>query len=237
MNDDFLTNFRKTPRREFAAALYERINIPMKEQRNFNWKRLTVAAALCLALAAALVFSPNAQAALTYIFLEIGGVTYIEEDPAAGPTATPLPESAITTVPSEMLPLAEARKKFTFEISLPAWVPDGYVMTPSVRLFYFPGDLTFVEISWWGPNFADGPIILSISRPVKWEVDLSHVQEVQINGQPAGLTGGGWDADTGQWDTVEHNLTLTWLRGDAMYQLHSPGITAEEIIQVAESIP
>lgn len=237
MNDDFLYKFHKSPRRVFAAALYERINFPMKEQSKYTWKRLTFAAALSLAVAAALLFSPNARAALTYIFLEIGGVTYIEDDPAAGGTATPLPESAVTTVPSEMLPLAEAREKFPFEISLPTWVPDGYEMTPSVRLLYFPEDLTFVEISWWGPNFADGPIILSISRPVKWEVDLDHVQEVQINGQPAGLTGGGWNADTGQWDTVENNLTLTWLRGAAMYLLRSPGITAEEIIQVAESIP
>ena len=237
MNEDFLTKFRKPPRRDFAAALYKRINIPMNEQRKFTWTRLTFAAALSLALAAALAFSPNVRAALSYIFLEIGGVTYIEEDPGAGPTATPLPESAITIVPQETLPLAEAREKFPFEISLPAWVPDGYVMTPSVRLSHFPGDLTFVEISWWGPNYADGPIILSISRPVKWEVDLDHVQEVQINGQAAGLIGGGWDADTGKWDTVQHNLTLTWLRGDTMYLLRSPGITAEEIIQVAESIP
>ena len=237
MNDDFLYQFHKLPRREFAAALYERINFPMNEQRKFTWKRLTVAAALSLALVAALAFSPSARAALSYIFLEIGGVTYVEEDPAAGPTATPLPESAITIVPQETLTLAEAREKFPLEFSLPTWVPDGYSMTPSVRLSYFPENLTFVEISWWGPNFADGPIILSISRPVKWEVDLDHVQEVQINGQPAGLTGGGWDADTGQWDTGQHNLTLTWLRGDAMYVLHSPGITADEIIRVAESIP
>ena len=237
MNDDFLTKFRQPPRREFAAALYERINVPMNEKTRFTWTRMTFAAALSLAVAAALAFSPSVRAALSYLFLEIGGVTYIQEDPAAGPTATPLPESAITLVPSETLPLAEAREKFPFEISLPAWVPEGYVMSSSVRLTYFPDDLTFVEISWSGPNFADGPIILAISRPVKWEVDLDHVQEVQINGQPAGLAGGGWDADTGQWDTVQHNLTLTWLRGEAMYQLRSPGLTAEEVIQVAESIP
>ena len=237
MNDDFLTNFRKPPRREFAAALYKRIDTPMKTQSSINFRRMAFAVTILFTLFVAFAFSPAARAALSYIFLEIGGVTYIEEDPAAGPTATPLPESAITIVPHETLPLAEAREKFPFEISLPAWVPDGYVMTPSVKLLYFPNDLTFVEISWWGPNFADGPIILSISRPVKWEVDLDHVQEVQIHGQPAGLTGGGWDAGSGHWDTAEHNLTLTWLRGDAMYLLRSPGITAEEIIRVAESIP
>ena len=150
MNDDFLTKFRQPPRREFAAALYERINVPMNEKTRFTWTRMTFAAALSLAVAAALAFSPSVRAALSYLFLEIGGVTYIQEDPAAGPTATPLPESAITLVPSETLPLAEAREKFPFKISLPAWVPEGYVMSSSVRLTYFPDDLTFCDAAHCG---------------------------------------------------------------------------------------
>ena len=235
MNDDFFTKFRKTPRREFAAALYERINIPMREQRNFTWKRLTFAAALCLALAAALAFSPIARAAFTYIFREIGGVTYLEEDPAAGPTATPLPESAITIVPEDVLPLSEAREKVSFEISLPTWAPEGFIMGTSVRISYFPGRYTPVNITWSGNDPVLGNIVLTVGQRVSWLVDLEHLHEVQINSEPAGLTGGGWDADTGQW--TGRDLTLTWMRGDVMYILSSPGVPAEDLIRMAESIP
>jgi hypothetical protein len=237
MNDDFLTRFRSTPRREFAAALYQRINIPMNMQRKFALKRLSFAAAICIALAAALAFSPNARAALTYLFREIGGITYVEEDISAGKLPPPLPESAITIVPEDIIPLSEAREKVPFEINLPTWVPEGFSMSATVRISYFGNHYTPVQITWSGGDPALGLIVLMVGQRVNWEVDLDHVQEVQINGQPAGLTGGGWDADSGQWDTVNHNLTLTWMRGDVMYQLHSPSVTAEELIRVAESIP
>jgi hypothetical protein len=235
MNDDFLTNYRKTPRREFVAALYERINISMKEQRKFTWKRLTFAAALCLALAAALAFSPNVRAAFTYIFREIGGVTYLEEEPVAGMTVTPLPESAITIVPEDILPLSEARERVSFEISLPTWAPEGFVMGTSVRISYFPDRYTPVYITWSGNDRVLGNIVLTVGQRVSWLVDLDHLQEVQINSEPAGLTGGSWDADTGQW--TGRDLTLTWMRGDVMYILNSPGVPAEDLIRMAESIP
>jgi hypothetical protein len=235
MNEDFLTNFRKTPRREFAAALYKRINIPMKTQSTILLRRVTFSAAIGLALIAALAFSPAAQAALSYLMREIGGITYIQPDEASS-EATPVPGQE-TTIREESMSLAEAQEVLPFAFSLPTWVPDGFVMGPSVTVSYFSENYTPARISWWGPDMAAGPIVLIVGPRVNWQVDLDHVQEVQVNGQPAGLTGGGWDADSGQWDSVHHNLTLTWMRGDIMYQLLSPAITAEEIIRVAESIP
>jgi hypothetical protein len=76
--------------------------------------------------------------------------------------------------------------------------------------------------------------MLMIGQPVDWLVELDHLQEVQVNGEPAGLTGGGWDADSGQW--TGDDLTLTWKRGDVMYRLSSDGLTVDELIRVAESI-
>jgi hypothetical protein len=80
--------------------------------------------------------------------------------------------------------------------------------------------------------------MMLVGPRVNWAVDLDHLQEVQVNGQPAGLTQGGWDADTGEWGGAgAGNVTLTWIHGDLMYQLMSPGVTAEELIRMAESIP
>lgn len=112
-------------------------------------------------------------------------------------------------------------------------------MTPSVQITYFSDDVTPVTIQWWKSESNTGPLplFLQVSQSVKCIVDLDRLQEVQINGEPAGLTGGGWDADSGQWDTGNRVRTLTWMHGDVMYQLHSNGATVEELIKVAESIP
>lgn len=231
MNDDFLTRFRKSPSREFSANLYERINTPMKQQQNFTLRRFSFAAALCLALTAALLVSPNARAALQYLFREIGGVTYLEEEIPS----TPLPESQVTIVPHETMSLAEAQAQLPFEINLPAWVPEGFTQGTSVQVTYFSDQYTPATITWYGDDPMVGNIILTVGQPVKWLVDLEHLQEVDVNGQPAGLTGGNWDADSGQWSGSD--VTLTWMRGDTMYLLMSPGASVEDLIRMAESFP
>ena len=233
MNDDFLTRFRKPPREEFSEALYERISTEMKAPRRFNIRRLMFAAALSLALMAALGFSPAAQAALNRVVREIGGVTFVGPDEAEA-NATPVPESQITLVPEERLSLAEAQAKLSYPISLPTWVPDGFKMSTSVRISYFGPKYTPVEILWHGTDPVVGGMMLDIGQPVQWLVDTDHVQEVRINGQPAGLTGGNWDADSGQWSGDDQ--TLTWMKGDVQYRL-SGRLPLEDLIRVAESIP
>jgi hypothetical protein len=239
MNDDFLTRFRKPPRREFAAALYQRINAPMNTQNSFGVRRFTFAAAIGVALIAALVFSPAARAAFNGLIRQIGGITYLEPDD----THEPLQESQVTLVPEERLSLEQARTRVPFGIQLPSWTPEGYTMSSVVRVSYFPhetlGTNPFVYISWLNSQEVGGArlIELTIAHRVSWVVDVDHVEEVRINGQPAGLTGGSWNADTGAWDTSMGDLTLTWMHNDVMYLLRSSGAAVEDLIRMAESIP
>ena len=113
MNDDFFTRYRKSPPREFSEALYKRINVPMNIKRTPSLRRLTFAAALCMALIAALAFSPAARAAFNGLIVEIGGMIFFESERSAS-QATPLPESQVTLVPEETLPLAEAQAKLPY---------------------------------------------------------------------------------------------------------------------------
>ena len=237
MNDDFLTRSRKPPPREFAAELYQRINAPMNTRRHFVFRRLTLAAALCAALMAAFAFSPAARAALDSMFRQVGDVTYI------GPEVNEphLSEDQVTLVPEERLPLKQARTRVPFDILLPAWMPEGYIMSQTVRISYFPykptnGTNPFTYITWVKSTDGGGHIELAVSLPVNWLIDLDHLQEVEVNGQPAGLTGGSWNYDTGSWDTAYGDLTLTWTLGDVMYRLSSSSVTPEELIRIAESV-
>jgi hypothetical protein len=233
MNDDFLTRFRRPPSPEFSETLYERITTEMNTQKKFTFRRITFAAALGLALLAALVFSPAAQAALDKVVRQIGGVTFFGPDETEA-DATPVPEGQITIVPDEALSLSEAQAKLPYSISLPTWVPEGFRMSTTVRISYFGKKYTPVDITWSGTDPMTGGILLTVGQPVQWYVDTDHLEEVQINGQSAGLTGGNWDADSGHWTGDDH--TLTWMKGDVMYRLSSR-LPVEDLIKVAESIP
>jgi hypothetical protein len=241
MNDDFLAKFRKPPRPAFAVALHERIDTPMKAQYSFPVRRATLAIGLAVALVAAVAFSPTARAAVLTLIRQIGGIAYIGPEEVAGDSNPAAGEAQ--TVPEEMLSLSDAQAAVPYEIHLPQWVPDGYSMLSTVRVAYFPdipknSTTPMVFITWVGSRGpSGGQIQLTIGPTAQWLVDLGHLEEVQVSGQAAGLTTGGWNADTGWWDTSHADLTLTWTRGDVMYQLSSATATTEELIQVAESIP
>jgi hypothetical protein len=235
MNDDFLTRYRKPPPREFSETLYKRINVQMDTKGTPSVRWLTIAAAIGMALVVALAFSPNARAAFNGLIVEIGGMTFLEPDETEM-QATPIPESQITIVPEELIPLAEAQAKLPYEINLPTWVPDGFVMATTVRISYFPR-ATPVTITWNSSNPRAAIIELMIfGKRVSWVVDTADVSEVEVSGQPAALVGGSWNADTGQW-TSGSDLTLSWMKGEEMYRLSAPGGTVEDLIRMAESIP
>lgn len=236
MNDDFLTRYRTSPPRGFSEALYKRINAPMNIPGSVRFRRLTFAAALCAALIAALAFSPSARAAFNGLIVEIGGMIFFEPDesPSQG---TPLPESQVTLVPEEILPLAEAQAKLPYAIRLPTWAPDGFKRGTAARISYFPGAAPQVTITWHGSDPRAGNIELMIlGQKVNWLVETDDVQEVEVNGQSAALVGGSWDADSGHWNSGS-DLTLSWMKGDEMYLLRSPGAAVEDLIRMAESIP
>jgi hypothetical protein len=64
MNDDFFDRFRKTPSREFSAALYERINQPVvkKENSKFHSRLFTASAATLLLVVVLLATNPQVRA-------------------------------------------------------------------------------------------------------------------------------------------------------------------------------
>jgi hypothetical protein len=194
MNDDFLSRFRKPPPRHFAAQLYQRINTPMNTHRNFVMRRFSFTAAICLALLAALAFSPDARAAVSSLIRQIGGVTFLgPEETTSQIIATPGRE---VITPEDILSLSEARQKLPFQLSLPTWAPDGFVMGSSVRISYFQNGFTPAIINWYGSDPNVGNIELMVGQHVKWLVDTDHLQEVEINGQPAALVGGTWNEAT-----------------------------------------
>ena len=97
-----------------------------------------------------------------------------------------------------------ALSSLTDEISLPTWAPEGFTLGSVVQVSYFGERLTPAYFTWHGDGTLLGAIGLTVSQPVDWVVDLDHLEEVDVNGEPAGLTRGNWDADSGQWTSGYH---------------------------------
>jgi hypothetical protein len=89
MNDDFLYKFRKPPRHEFAAALYQRIAKPMKTtSRTRTLRALALAFSMLVLVAGVLFFSPSTRAMADSVIRRIGGVIFVQATPQAGPATS-----------------------------------------------------------------------------------------------------------------------------------------------------
>ena len=192
---------------------------------------LSVFTALALSLVAA---SPVARAQLAGVLRVVGGVTFNEVDP--GPVAAQAGEPNL--IPEQLLPVAEAQASLPFVLAVPAEVPAGYTLQPDVSVTVFPDGPTFARVLWIGEL---GQVIdLRVEYPggATWEVGPASLEETTINGAPAAIVRGMWNADTNEW-VRSSAITLSWQRPDATYHLSSSdgSTSAQVLVRIAESIP
>lgn len=248
MNDEFLIQYRRTPRHAFADDLYARLT---QERRPAGYARLVSTparrfaaglAALCLIVATVLLAAPGARAAVGQLIRTIGGITF---DFAAQPPDS----SGATIIPERIVSLAEARATPPFELRLPAWAPAGFVLQEDqVRIWRPQPPMSGIEPQsvslQWQDLARRQSIELRIAHPASsWSTLLvgreSSVEEVAINGQPGALLRGGWE--NGRWRPVPV-MTLLWQPegAEATYSLRaytpSAEVTKADLIRMAESV-
>lgn len=190
---------------------------------------------LALILALTLAVSPVVRAQVQTWVGEIGGVLFTADGDYPGD------DEPVTTVASESMSLDKARETLGLTLSLPSWVPTGYVLQDEVSVPHFDDRAVRVEITWTAPEKPS--IMLNIERypegsKSNWLVGPESIEEVLVNGEPAGLVRGFWNADRKQWDNAD-GLSLYWQVGDQYYILRGFGedISVEDLIRMAESIP
>ena len=83
MNDDFLNRYRRAPRPEFAARLYERIAIPMLNQpkRAAGRRAWLTASTLLAGVCGVMLLFPPARAFADGIWHQIGGYVFVQSAP------------------------------------------------------------------------------------------------------------------------------------------------------------
>lgn len=237
-DDDFLRQYAHPPRPAFADALHARLQqIAVRPIRPRAALRLAWGAgALALTLAVVLTLSPAARAEATALLRLIGGIAV--EEVAENPPLTPTEQVSETP----RVPWAVAQERMG--IALPTVLPPGYVLQPEASLLEDP-QFTIATFSWRGEG---GGLLQFSAKRGGAEIDfaqrigLESAEAIQVNGAPAALIRGAWDGTGWQRDGT---LTISWRRGDDVYDLvafnatyeEATPLTVAELVQVAESLP
>ncbi len=238
MNDKFLRSFRIAPRLAFYQDVRKRLE--MDEKKTLRVKPLLLrpvafgTITFLLVFTLSLVFSPAARAQVQDWVGQVGGVLF---------TATgnfPGGDMPVKNAPSEKLSLEDARAILPFTIDLPTWVPEGYALDETVTFVYFEDGVERVFVQWRFPRKAILELEIVNLPPEKstWLVGLESIEEVLVDGKPAALVRGGWNADMKLWENrgqlqlhVPHN-GQTYI-----FSAMETSVSIDELIRIAESLP
>jgi hypothetical protein len=239
MNDDFLTKFRKSPRPEFAAALQQRINKPMKTKSistSLRFATLTVLAVL----AAALLFSPSVHALADTLIGQFGAYIFVQGTPVS------VQQDAADEKKEEVQSQADKNDAFRFAadadaasqlagftVLVPAYIPEGF--TPSSV-----DDVTGgwrVTSKWGGEaalisydnRSADSYVTIEefqIGQDLPMTIERPEIEAVTVRGQP-----GVWTLDP-----EGHKNGLVWDENGITYSVWSNKLPLEELQKIAESL-
>jgi hypothetical protein len=238
MNEDFLNGFREPPRAEFAKSLYEKLarerQFAMFTTRRAMPMRVMarVLAAVVLAFGLTLLILPDVRVALAQFLQDIAGFTYKETE-----QVWVNPPSDGELVEPDKISLSEAQALLQLTFGVPSWSPAGFVLQQQVDYY---GD--FIVLNWasekigsYGISLLIGPVDGLSSDPIETGPGP---QEILIGSTPALLERGGYDSETGKWNS-EEGIALRWKRDNTYYLLMTDGkdVNADELIRMAESIP
>lgn len=244
MNDEFLKQYRKSPRPEFAEDLYKRISKPMNMQRSILApRRLALAVTTLMAVfVVILVFSPSAKAFANTIFRKIGAIVLIDQSATnpSGLLTSPEPTSPPPTVGPTYYAHSDSEiGDFAgFQPSTPTYLPKGYLAQ---------GPWSIVQLDesvgvYREYRDASGEHFL-IFNPVKHNEsayfeqgygDNEKVTDVTVRGQPgAWITGRLFEVSSGK--LIPTNW-LMWAENDVNYTMYSDGLPLDEMVKVAKSL-
>jgi hypothetical protein len=222
-----------------SSALEVRVlAIPHKQPEvGHNAKRpmwLAMTASLVLVLVMFLA-SPMARAAMDQVERIIGPVFLTVSDR--------IPQNAhAMTVEGQSQSVDQVLSRAPWRISLPAYVPPGYVLCEEAEIWSPNEDIIEVAQFTWRST-DDALLELSVTAPnptspVHTVVGSDSTETVQVHGKDAVLVQGGWDQPTGQWMYQDETTTVIWVQDGLHYSLLAYGehLLPDELLRIAESV-
>ncbi|MBW6473136.1 MAG: DUF4367 domain-containing protein [Anaerolineaceae bacterium] len=239
MNDQFLRDYYKFPNQRSIRKVEDGLHLNRKKHKTnrmmLTLKPMTILILVTVLISALLLISPVVRAQVNEWIQQIGGVFILEtnEYPGRG--------SPVQTLPYEQYSLNEVENELPFALGLPQWIPDDFKIISSVKVTRFDDIAISAYIDWKTPS--DSIFSLIIQHRLDGEngvlvVGEWSVQERLVNGEPAALILGGWNADTQKWDDNLDVITLSWYHDSQLYTLQgiNEDVSVDELIKIAESI-
>jgi hypothetical protein len=255
MKNDFLTQFRKSPRREFATDLYQRINKPMPKQTAFNNIALKRAAlvfgALALILFVTLLVSPPVRAFAGERIRQFGAIFLTPEDANSDSSGIAQPQPTIAAPPEITAEFVnnptEAAELADFAVLAPAYLPDGY--SENRPWSVDKRDTGVYVVSSYGSKDGRQFLIMNQTRfdeNARFEQsygDNETVTDVMIGANAGVYLTGRLMAHPDLAVQVQYEETylaptnwLIWEANGITYSLFGNGLDQDALVQIAESL-
>jgi hypothetical protein len=227
MNDEFLTKPHKTPRAEFADALYERISRQPPSPLRISQTRLPKLTFRNAVMAFAFLFL---IAACVYAVAEkrwnkVGGIWVDVQRTIKVDNPSLSGESLVIEIQPKCFSVDEARKILQFSFKVPAWAPDGFTFSDEICS---SEDLSLSYsspfLNWAGAD-KNTSIILDLRNLKQYNVATQKYEsgsastamfgmpvapgsyeEVLVHGQPAVLVRGDWNGEDAPWANGETSV-------------------------------
>lgn len=260
MNDEFLAEFRKTPRAEFADALYERISqqpqprFPQARMIKLTFRNVLVVLIFVLVVAACVYYAVTDKRwnQVGSIWVEVRRTIKADNPSLSGEPIVVEEEDFF-----ECFSIDDAREFLRFNIKIPAWAPDEFTFSNELCGFE---DLHYLSrsafLNWEGTDKNTGMQLdlrfLYEQEPASLLIPVApgSYEAVQVHGQPAVLIHGDWNWEETPWANgqvssveqyeykwdKERALQLYWVDGKVMYHLYTrANVSPEDLIKMAES--
>jgi len=208
MDDNFLYQNRPPVQTGFGESLYSRIsNLPLQRGRTVNTLRFALRFAIVSMILFTVLFSfsqPVRASVLDWI-KRIAGFEVQETD-------TVSTEGSVIIQPTVSGPMDEILNDLPYEITLPSYVPKGFIFENKVDV-----NSESVFMTWW--NSVGDQILLQIDteHEQRYLTGIDAAQDIRINGEPAMLIQGGYLDDN--WDHTLPTLNIIQRKGDLIYWL------------------
>jgi hypothetical protein len=221
-------------RQEPGSALQQRVRtIPERKSGGIRFIPRLAWGLAALLVVGLLFISPPATATLGQVEQWIGHVQLTIQDTYQSTRASTLVESV-------QMSLAEARTAVPYPFGIPTYLPAELEQAVVVSVIQL--DLPIVKLYW--PGQSGGSVQLtahpfsSVNLTSQTLVGANSHEAVQVNGQPAAVVYGAWNATSQTWSHQTEITTLIWADNGIQYRLlaASTGLDEAELVKMAESV-
>lgn len=253
MNDDFLHQFQKAPRSEFAASLYERISDPMKStSRTHSLRSAALAVSMVLLIAAAFLLAPTTRAFAQDLLHQFGAFIFVQAPPepkpltgeTSGQQAAGLEKKDLVQDQAEQSPkkpganenstasyaqdATAASQLAGFPVLAPAYLPEGYGIESTSAAWTVLHENSEVRASISYGNQDESSFLtveeLKHQPGESKTVESQQIVDVTVRGQ------------SGVWVPDHQKNLLVWEENGITYLVISNQLSLDEVLKVAESL-